>query len=316
MTSAQSALSLLLLALVVLAVATDRRAAAREAAAARAFPPEGRFVTVDGRRVHAVVTGSGPDLVLIHGANGGTRDFTTALAPMLAGRYRVIVFDRPGLGHSDSLGDAGLDPAAQAAHLRKAAERLGADRPIVLGQSYGGAVAMAWALDAPDAVRGVVIVAGATMPWPGRGLGWWYEVAANPLARWTAVPLVAAWYPYPAAKAAIDGVFRPEAAPEGYADRIGVPLILRRAAIRDNARQVGALKRFVTAMKDRYPTLSLPVELIHGTEDRIVWAVVHAVPLARLLPDATLTLIPGAGHMPQHLHPGLVAAAVDRIAAR
>ncbi len=70
-------------------------AAVRERRAVLEFPPEGQILDVDGMQVHAVVMGAGPDLVLIHGASGNTRDMTFSLAPRLAERYRVIVFDRP-----------------------------------------------------------------------------------------------------------------------------------------------------------------------------------------------------------------------------
>ncbi|MGR3435557.1 MAG: alpha/beta fold hydrolase, partial [Shimia sp.] len=60
----------------VLGAGINRLAAHREAEGRAAFPPEGRLIEVEGVQVHAVQTGDGPDLVLIHGASGNTRDFT------------------------------------------------------------------------------------------------------------------------------------------------------------------------------------------------------------------------------------------------
>ncbi|OYW51676.1 MAG: hypothetical protein B7Z31_13665, partial [Rhodobacterales bacterium 12-65-15] len=80
----------------------------REAAVEAAFPPTGQFVTVDGLRLHYEMSGTGPDLVLIHGASGNLRDFTFALRDRLTDRYRVTVIDRPGLGYSDPAPDASL----------------------------------------------------------------------------------------------------------------------------------------------------------------------------------------------------------------
>jgi pimeloyl-ACP methyl ester carboxylesterase len=56
----------------------------------------------------------------------------------------------------------------------------------------------------------------------------------------------------------------------------------------------------------------LPVELIHGTADTIVPLQIHSGPLSQLLPNATLTVIPGAGHMPHHTHADQVIQAIDR----
>ena len=63
-------------------------------------------------------------------------------------------------------------------------------------------------------------------------------------------------------------------------------------------------------------SLALPIELVHGDADTIVPLAVHARRLAPLIPGAHLTVIPGAGHMPQHSHPETVIAAIHRAAAR
>ena len=105
--------------------------------------------------------GDAPDLVLIHGASGNTRDMTFSLAPRLAEDYRVIVLDRPGLGYTDRINGTGATITQQAELLQKAAAQLGADRPIVLGHSYGGAVALAWAVTRPDHISALVNVSGA-----------------------------------------------------------------------------------------------------------------------------------------------------------
>jgi hypothetical protein len=102
MTLPRLAASLLIVA-ATLAGVTHWRASAREAAAEAAYPPTGAFLTVDGLRLHYEVKGQGPDLVMIHGASGSLRDLTFSLRDRLTDRYRVIVIDRPGLGHSDSL---------------------------------------------------------------------------------------------------------------------------------------------------------------------------------------------------------------------
>ena len=61
-----------------------------------AFPPLGRFVTVDGARLHVVVKGEGPAIVLLHGAFGTLHDFTNTIADDLARTHRVVAIDRPG----------------------------------------------------------------------------------------------------------------------------------------------------------------------------------------------------------------------------
>lgn len=304
---------------------------ARGARAQRAFPPEGAFVEVDGARLHYVRRGSGPEVVLIHGAGGNLRDFTFDLVDRLAGRYTVTAFDRPGLGHSDrapgvatgALAREGESPQAQARLLRAAATRLGIARPVVAGHSYGGIVSLAWAvagLDAASADAAVnaaahVGIAGVALPWPG-GLGAYYTINASRLGGVTTVPLIAAFVPDAVVRDRIARTFAPNPMPEGYAQHIGAGLTLRPASFRANVRQVNTLRPHVVAMEPRFAELRLPIEIVHGDADTTVPAAIHAIPFAQRYAPARLTLLEGVGHMPHHAAPDAVVAAVDRAAAR
>jgi len=307
-----------ILFLAVAITVTYWRAAHREAAARAAYPPSGRLIDVGGVQVHAHVSGSGPDVVLIHGAGGSLRDFTFDLAGRLSGRYRVIAFDRPGHGYTDAVGADGqaiLAPKDQAALLQAAARQIGISDAIVVGHSFGGSVAMAWALAAPQDTRGIVTLAGATMPWPG-GLGATYHINASTLGGALVVPAVTAWVPLKTARRVLAGIFAPQAMPDGYAEGFGLPMAIRRIVLRTNARQVTALRPYIVEMSKRYGTLDMPAELLHGTADTIVPLHIHSGPLAALLPDAVLTRLDGIGHMPQHAAPEAVVAAIDRVARR
>lgn len=299
------------IALLGLAGATHWRATVRAAAAEAAFPPTGDFVTVEGLRLHYEIKGQGPDLVMIHGASGSLRDLTFSLRDRLTDRFRVIVIDRPGLGHSDALPETSL--LAQARAIKAAMAALGVTEPIVLGQSYGGAVALAWALDGGP--RALVLVGAPSLPWPGK-LDIWYRMTSTRIGRALLVPLAAAFVPQSYVSSATKAVFAPDPVPAGYEDHLGGALALRRDALAANAAQVNALRADLVGMEPLYPALDLPVELIHGTDDSIVPLDIHSGPLSRLLPDATLTVIDGAGHMPHHSHADAVIAAILSAALR
>lgn len=303
------------------------RLQARETRAASAFPALGRLVPVGAGVIHAETIlpggsgqspGHGRDVVLIHGASGNTRDFTFALGGALAARgYRVTAFDRPGLGWSSDMGLAGLAPAGQARAIAEAARTLGIRAPIVLGQSYGASVALAWGLDAAEILRpsALVLVSGAALPWEG-GLGLRYDLLSSRLGLAAALPLATAFTTQTRIAREIAAIFAPEPVPPGYGAHIGAELTLRRAVMRVNLLQVARLKLHLQTMAPRYPDLHLPVEMVHGTADGIVPPQIHAAPLLGILPDATLDMIEGAGHMPHHTRADRVIAAIARAAGR
>ena len=313
---------LLITALSVAGVAYGlKRADIREAQIEARNFPEGQFVKIAGRDVHVVVKGDGPDLVLIHGAGGSTRDFTFDFVDRLSDRFRVFVFDRPGHGWTqqinpdfDSAWTSDSDsPRAQARHLAEAARQLGAAKPLVLGHSYGGAVAMAWALEAEAA--GIVILAGATMPWPG-AIDWQYRLLGSAVGGALIPPLAPAFISQEYVENTLVGVFKPDPVPDDYTNRAAVMLAIRAQTLRANNRQVNALRPHVVEMSADYPRLSLPIEILHGTADKTVYAEIHAEPMAALVGDATVTLLDGVGHMPQHVVPGQIVAAIERLATR
>ncbi|WP_435258996.1 alpha/beta fold hydrolase [Thioclava sp. FR2] len=289
------------------------RIASRSQQALVSHPPVGPILGTSEKGVHTFVTGSGPDLVLIHGANGNLRDFTLGFAERLSSSYRVIAVDRPGLGHSKSMPDGQTSVHDQARQIRAALREIGVQRPIVLGQSYGGAVALAWALQEEPAA--LVLVSAATMPWPG-SLDPWYRITANPIGRHLIVPLASAFVPKSYMRRAVAGVFAPQAAPENYSEHLGTNLTLRYGSLSSTVQQINGLRADVVQMQSHYPMLNLPVELVHGDADTIVPLTIHAEPLAKLLPNANLTVLQNVGHMPHHTHVEEVVNAIDRAALR
>ena len=299
--------------LVALVVATLWQAGRREAQAIRDFPPLGQIIDVDGHPVHAVVMGEGPDLVLIHGASGNLRDMTFSLAPALATRYRVIAFDRPGLGHTPVLDP---DPiAAQASLLQRAAAQLGADTPLVLGQSYGGAVALAWAVHHPDNIAGLIPLAAASNPWDSP-LSRFYQITSSSWGSALVVPALTAWVSLDYVNTTLASIFTPDTVPEGYDTYVGVGLSLRRSALRANAQQRKSILSEIKALQPRYGEIQVPTEILHGTADDIVGLSIHSEKLVTQIDGAVLTRLDGIGHMPHHSAQVAVVDAIDRVAQR
>lgn len=312
----------------VMAFMASCTASYRTSHAETTYPPNGAFVEVTGGKVHYVQDGSGPHVVLLHGAGGNLRDFTFDLMGRLTDHYTVTAFDRPGLGYTDEVAGVETSPAAtegsgpieQAAMLREASAKLGITDPIVVGHSFGGIVAYGWALagldeDSPANASAIVSLAGVTMPWPG-DLGAYYTLNGSAFGGLVAIPLISAIATDGLIESSIDATFAPQPAPDGYADHIGARLSLRPENFRANVRQVNTLRPKVVAMSKRYPELTLPIEIVHGTADTTVPIHVHAEEVIKIVPTAELDRRAGVGHMPHHAEPEVTVAAIDRAAAR
>ncbi len=271
-----------------------------------ACPPEGQFLDIAGRRVHYREEGDGPELLMIHGLTGNGRNLTYALAPALRAHFRVITLDRPGAGYSDPVADAETSLHGQASLVARFIEAKGLQRPLVLGHSLGGAVALALAIDHPRHVRGLVLVSALTHPQhlpPPVFL----SLAVRPafLRRWVAeclaVPLGML-----GRRHILRQVFAPDPVPEDFALRGGGLLAMRPESFYAASCELQRINGDLRGMVAHYPRLTLPIGLIHGDRDPILALRGHGEAMAKRVPGLLFESVEGRGHM-------LPVNAVDRI---
>jgi hypothetical protein len=93
------------------------------------MPPRGKFIDIDGVRLHYIDKGSGPPLVLIHGLAGQVLNFTHSLLGRLSHDFRVIILDRPGSGYSLRPDETLAPLTAQARIIGRFCQALGLERP-------------------------------------------------------------------------------------------------------------------------------------------------------------------------------------------
>lgn len=283
--------------------------------AEREHPPRGRFVTVDGIRLHYLEKGAGRPLVLVHGNVVTAEDFAlSGLLDLAAERgYRVIAFDRPGFGYSDRPLGAILTPVRQADLLEQAFAKLAVERPVVIGHSWGTLVALAVALRDPDAVGGLVLLSGYYYPTLRADVPL-FSLPAIPvigdLLRYTAGPLVGTALLPLVTKA----MFSPLPVPERFATGFPHRLPVRPWQIRAEAQDTATMIPAVVAMQRRYRELRVPVAILSGTKDRVVDHRRHAIRLNQEIPQSTLQLIRDIGHMVHHAAPEQVLDAVKAMA--
>lgn len=311
----------LILAAVALLVATGGALTMFKAARIEAaHPAAGRFIEVDGGRLHVLELAPPPGaerrlpIVMVHGASGNLNDLRLALGDRLARDRRVILVDRPGHGWSDRPGGAAAaSPARQAALIMEALERMDVERFMLLGHSLGGAVASAIALAWPERLAGLVLLAPVTHPWKG-GIDWYNVILSTPVigrlfAHTVAVPLS-----FLMLDGGVASVFAPQPAPADYVRRAAIRLLLRPAQFVANAQDLAALKAFVTAQVPRYAEIGVPTVILTGTSDSTVAPNHHARAFAAAVPAARLIMLAGIGHMPHHVSTDRVVAAVEQLA--
>lgn len=277
----------------------------------RAHPPRGRFVKVRRLRQHVVELGEAqagaPPIVLIHGAGCNLEDMRLALGERLAARHRVILIDRPGMGWSKRKGRAGSSPAYQAAILREVLERLGIERAIIVGHSWGGALAASFALDHPDRTAALALLAPPLYPF-ARSTTWLYALFATPALGWIYARTLALPLGLPFIGLGMASAFLPQLPPSNYLKRSAGLLLLRPSTFLANARDVADLVTNLRPQVARYPELAAPVVVVSGNMDFVVASQPHAVAFAAAVPRARLVMLPGIGHMLHH-------AAADRVVA-
>lgn len=284
----------------------------------RAFPPEGRMIEVAGARLHVVELGprdaAGPPIVLLHGASSNLRAMQP-LGDRIAITRRVILIDRPGHGWSTREQVADSTPAIQSRMIADALSKIGVDRAIVVAHSWAGALGLRIALDHPDRVAGLVLLAPVAYPWRG-GAGRTNDVISTPLIG----PLLAYTITLPlgllVANPGARAVFAPQPMPDDFVRDSATLLLLRPREFIANARDLVTLKAAVVEQAPRYAEIKAPVAIISGDIDKTVSTGIHSRPLAAAAPNARLIVLPGTGHMVQYAAPDLVVSEIEAIADR
>jgi pimeloyl-ACP methyl ester carboxylesterase len=280
----------------------------------RTHSPRGRFVKVRRMRQHVVELG--PDdampIVLIHGAGCNLEDMRLALGEQLAARHRVILIDRPGLGWSKRKGRDGSAPKVQAAVLHDVLDALGIDRAIIVGHSWGGALAASFALDYPDRTVALILLASPLYPHthPTTSL---YVLFAMPILGWIYARTLALPLGLLFVGLALGSAFLPQRPPRDYLKRSAGLLLLRPLTFLANARDMADLKRNLEPQPPRYRELAMPILVMSGAADFVVAPQLHSMAFAAAVPHAKLVMLPGIGHMLHHASTGRVIEEIETL---
>lgn len=281
--------------------------------AERDNPPSGRFLEVNGVRLHYVERGAGDPVVLLHGNGSMIQDFeSSGLIDLVAKENRVIVFDRPGFGHSDRPRNVVWTPDAQAELIQLALARLGVSSAIVLGHSWGASVAVAMGLKYPGVVRGLVLASGyyyptfrpdvialATPSLPFVG-----DILSHTLS-----PLLSrAMWPLMLKK-----IFGPRSVPTKF-KAFPKEMALRPSQIRASAAESALMIPDAYMVRNKYPDLKMPVVVIAGEDDELIDIDAQSARLHSDVTQSRFHRLAGNGHMIQQTATDQVMSAIREVA--
>jgi pimeloyl-ACP methyl ester carboxylesterase len=272
----------------------------------------GGFVEVNGLDLFEISTGTGPEVVLVHGMIDSTTTWRKVL-PLLAEDHRVHALDLPGFGFSDKPAASDYATAWLADHLVGYLDAIGANRAVLVGSSMGGHVITEAAILYPERVTALVLLEASGLPDDdplAEGEGSTGEPWAVSLLRLPMGQALVRMLPTRGLlrKNLEPAYFRPDDLSDerlaawhaplqtenglaAYVSRSGLPTPAERTA--------------------RVATIGAPTLIITGDTDRMV-TVKIAKQYHDLLPGSEFEIWAGTGHMVQEQHPERVAAAIRR----
>jgi pimeloyl-ACP methyl ester carboxylesterase len=267
--------------------------------AVSAAPPRGRFVASAACRLHVYERGQGSSVVLLHGLGTSLDDFVSSgLFAALGQQFRVSAVDRPGYGHSDRPRDRVWTAEEQARVIRNAlVHRNGtSERVVLVGHSWGALVAIAWALQHPGEVSGLVLLSPYLYPTPRTDI-----VMMTPpvipvlgdILRYSVMP----WVNRLTVPAMYKRMFAPLAVPGRYYEDVPVELAVRPLTIRAIAEDAALMMPTADRLQHHYDDLRMPISLLAGASDAVTDPHRHSERFGEEIGNATARLLPGIGHM-------------------
>jgi pimeloyl-ACP methyl ester carboxylesterase len=271
-----------------------------------------RFVIAGNTTLHYVDSGNGRLVVMIHGNAGDLKDFDFGALALLATKYRVLAFDLPGHGLSKMPGDAKGTIQEQAVTLHQALAALRVSNPILVGHSWGGAIALAYSLLYPHETSALVLLA------PAAFADHHHDAPLGLLLR---VPLLsdvclAVFKPILGRKLLKSGLkeaFSPDPVPEEYLKAV-TAVWLDRKHLKAFIKHDAMMNSSLLELSPRYPRIQVRVIIVTGDSDLTASARQNAFDLHHAIASSELVVIPNAGHQIPAMHPEAVRQAVDMAA--
>jgi len=302
-------------ALVVLASNSDYThnisLVARNDPDAQCEQPREYYLNVENTRVRYVEAGAGSVIVMIHGNAGSVDDFDFKSLGMLCRDHRVIAVDRPGHGKSDRPNGSDATLEFQTRLLHETLSRLGVTHPLLVGHSWGGSLALAYAVEYPGELSAIVLLAPAAYS-DGGADQFMRAVVKTPVVGDVSITLGRVIFGKHLLKKELEKAFYPDNVPEEYL-RHASSSWLRHKQLRAYLEDEYSLDKDLEKISKHYSEIRIPVVIVTGDHDKVVSAKQNAYRLKTSIAQSQLLELKNTVHQVPQTHPESIYNALTLI---
>lgn len=281
------------------------------AAAGQCEQPTTHFLNIENVSVRYVEAGAGTGVVLIHGNAGSVDDFDFKSLGLLCRDHRVIAVDRPGHGQSERPSDADANLQYQTRLLHETLSQLGVTRPVLVGHSWGGSLALAYAVEYPSELSAIVLLAPAAYP-DGGSDQFMRAILKTPVVGDVTLTVGRTIFGEHLLKKELGKAFYPDSVPEEYL-RQASSSWLRHKQVRAILEDEYSLDKDLEKVSSHYSEISIPVVIVTGDRDKVVSAKLNAYRLKTSIAHSQLIELKNTGHQVPQTHPESIFNAVTLI---
>ena len=258
--------------------------------------PKGVFIPVNGGKIHYIQQGHGPALILIHGLAGNALNFSR-LSEQLSQHYTVYSIDRPGSGFSTRDANTSASFEVQSRMIQEWMSKVGITEAFVAGHSMGGAIALRLALDAPNKIKAVTLLAALTGP-SKEGAGPLTSLyIPNRIIRHIIANTIATPIRMKLGKRQMEAIFSPDRVPLDFASKDGGALALHSSNFFHASCDIVASMSSLYKQYKLYSAITCPTGILYGEKDAILNPNTHISFVTKTMPECLSQTLPTAGHM-------------------
>jgi pimeloyl-ACP methyl ester carboxylesterase len=275
--------------------------------------PTEYFINIENTRVRYVEAGAGPVVVLIHGNAGSVEDFDFKnLGPLCSG-HRIIAIDRPGHGKSERPSDVDAKLQYQTRLLHETLSYLNVTRPVLVGHSWGGSLALAYAVKYPMELSAIVLLAPAAYS-DGGPDQFMRAVLKTPVVGDVSLTVGRVIFGERLLKKELQKAFYPDSVPDEYL-RHASSSWLRHKQVRAILEDEYSLDKDLEKLSSHYSEINIPVVIVTGDRDKVVSAKQNAYRLKTSIAHSQLIELKNTGHQVPQTHPESIFNAVTLLSS-